>query len=1659
MTIPRTLVRWSAAVATPLLALACLAAPAAAVTVTLQPSTADTYLDQNTATTNYGGNTTMQVRSQNGSGGSGRNARAIVRFDLSQIPAGATINSATLRLYMTTAPTQNRTYGAHRITADWTEGGATWSSSGLGNWNGGSFNNTATGTTTTGTTSNVWRSWDVTADVQAWVNGSAPNHGWLVKDASENSNTVRTANFATSENGTSANHPTLVIDYEPAYTITLSAGSAVVMSEPSLLNFTIANIDQSPATERLGRIYLTLPYTVSGAVAPPGWKVTDISGNSVLFDTEDAYDPGCSAAALGNGQSAVFGVYVTATAAGSEVTTDTVSAATVGNDCNTPGAFQYYFTRSGAFPTWARRGLGATLVATPVNTAVGGTITLTMTVTNRTTGNQNSVTPVTDLTLSGTGTATKLSGPTPASASLAPGASQNFTYTYQATGVGSVTFSGTAANNFVQSLTASDTVQIGPLTASLDVSPTQQTSGGQVTVTMSVTNNSAGALTGVTPSALTPSGTATVALVSGPTPASVASLGAGATTSFSWTYTVSGATGATFAFSGSASAADGSTSNTATSSAGSISSISVAVSPTSIPTGAAATLTYTVDNQTGEGLQRVVITAPTTGFVYSTASGPAGWSISAGGTPTSVTFQSPGSASDLASGATGSFVVTWSAVPSSPNTYAFTMDMTSRSGLAYSRSVSVSVTQYAMTLTASPATLAGDGASTSTITVTLTSGGSPLSGASITLTKTMGTLAQETLTTNASGQATTTYTSAMTTSNQTATVTATYGAGTSKSVDIALEGVQLSVSASPAAIGADGQSTSTATITLTKAGAPWSGRTVTLATSAGTLGATSFTTSGSGQASTTLTSTASESDVVATLTAGYLSPTFTATTTVTFQRVVLTVSASPAGIAADGQSTSTITVTVTQNGAALSGASVTLGTTAGTLGSTSLTTNASGQATTLTATASESDVTATVTATYRGHQKTTTVTFERVVLGISASPATIPADGSSASTITLTLTRNGAALPGATIGVSTTAGSLSGGSATTDAAGQATVTLTSSSSGSDVTATVTATYRGHQKTTTVTFAAVAISLSVSPASVPADGATTATLTATVTAGGSPLAGRTVSFSATSGTLSSASAVTSGAGVATVTIRSTTASKSGSTPGLTASHGGQSAVGSVTFTGITIAEVPELRVVSGSGTNTAYWSLPGSGYIDGVLVLRRAGGTPQAPADGVILNPGDTLADGSRVVARVGVGSGTSATDGGLTPGATYHYRAFGYFTSGALYSTAGVSLDAPGTGAGPGQPRWVVSSSTAGWVEPTMDGNGGVLWGSPAGGLVDSSWDAGAQAWSPVLGGRRIGGAVSLSEIEGQGGWYALFGTDAGTAAAVDVPTGTVLWETPALGDAIASAVGMQARAWSDAAFQAAYTGDVVFVGTSNASATDNKVYALDAATGAVLWTFNAGGGTAVDKVTGWLWVDHGTNRLFVTTRSNGGTQPSLWVLSTLDGTLQASWSLGDITSWLGMSMDGGIYVATASGKLYELDPAGPAMKWSAPFDTGAGNRIVSYVWEDWGWPGRLFFSTQDGHVWALDATGSATPPVLAWKTAVPGASAPLVLTQGGVLWVGGSDGKIHQLRLTDGVDEKQATVGAGTAAVGTPTWDSASGWLYVGTSAGKLFAIPTPLP
>lgn len=173
--------------------------------VTLSPA-GDSYVNQNSPTTNYGTATSLSVRSTT-TGTPDTNQRTFIQFGLSSVPSSSTIQSARLRLYLYQAPAASRNYDAHRVTATWSETGITWN-------NQPGVAASATSTTATGITANSWIEWDVTSDVQAFVNASLTNYGWRIKDQTESDPAGDFSSlFRSKENTGAALDPQLVVDY------------------------------------------------------------------------------------------------------------------------------------------------------------------------------------------------------------------------------------------------------------------------------------------------------------------------------------------------------------------------------------------------------------------------------------------------------------------------------------------------------------------------------------------------------------------------------------------------------------------------------------------------------------------------------------------------------------------------------------------------------------------------------------------------------------------------------------------------------------------------------------------------------------------------------------------------------------------------------------------------------------------------------------------------------------------------------------------------------------------------------------------------------------------------------------------------------------------------------------------------------------------------------------------------------------------------------------------------------------------------------------------------------------------------------------------------------------------------------------------------------
>ncbi|MGQ0629217.1 MAG: DNRLRE domain-containing protein, partial [Phycisphaerales bacterium] len=187
-------------------------------------------------------------------GPSGFRRRALVRFNLSAIPAGSVINSVTLTLYMSrTSQEINNTIGVHKLLADWGEGtsnavdnegraapattndvtwqhrfysGTTWTNAG----GTGQFTASASDTTPVGAPNNayVWTSAGMATDVTGWVNTPSTNFGWLLRGNETDANLTK--RFNTKEHATSAQRPKLTVTFTPPTGACCEDGVCTILS-------------------------------------------------------------------------------------------------------------------------------------------------------------------------------------------------------------------------------------------------------------------------------------------------------------------------------------------------------------------------------------------------------------------------------------------------------------------------------------------------------------------------------------------------------------------------------------------------------------------------------------------------------------------------------------------------------------------------------------------------------------------------------------------------------------------------------------------------------------------------------------------------------------------------------------------------------------------------------------------------------------------------------------------------------------------------------------------------------------------------------------------------------------------------------------------------------------------------------------------------------------------------------------------------------------------------------------------------------------------------------------------------------------------------------------------------------------------------------------
>ncbi|WP_109488591.1 DNRLRE domain-containing protein [Occallatibacter savannae] len=132
------------------------------------PPSADTFVSSATPTTNYGPTTSLAV---------GQGTTTYIQFNLTGIPANASVSKATLRLYVD-AVGKAGSFDVYEVDNPWTENKVTYNTPapvpGISATGGNSVAVTAA-------SMNQYLLIDITSLVQAWLNGSIENHGLALR--------------------------------------------------------------------------------------------------------------------------------------------------------------------------------------------------------------------------------------------------------------------------------------------------------------------------------------------------------------------------------------------------------------------------------------------------------------------------------------------------------------------------------------------------------------------------------------------------------------------------------------------------------------------------------------------------------------------------------------------------------------------------------------------------------------------------------------------------------------------------------------------------------------------------------------------------------------------------------------------------------------------------------------------------------------------------------------------------------------------------------------------------------------------------------------------------------------------------------------------------------------------------------------------------------------------------------------------------------------------------------------------------------------------------------------------------------------------------------------------------------------------------------------
>jgi hypothetical protein len=297
-----------------------------------------------------------------------------------------------------------------------------------------------------------------------------------------------------------------------------------------------------------------------------------------------------------------------------------------------------------------------------------------------------------------------------------------------------------------------------------------------------------------------------------------------------------------------------------------------------------------------------------------------------------------------------------------------------------------------------------------------------------------------------------------------------------------------------------------------------------------------------------------------------------------------------------------------------------------------------------------------------------------------------------------------------------------------------------------------------------------------------------------------------------------------------------------------------------------------------------------------------------------------------------------------------------------------------------------------------------------------------------------------------------LFAADqSGVVTGLNIESGAT-WQITKAGESFVAGVGGALRRFAAPAFQARYTQDVLFIGS-----TTGNLFALDAATGSTLWTLAVG-----KPIRAHIHYDAATNFIYVPTDASDGTGGVLAYDLGTSSPLSPGTPPGSAAGWNNPHLGGrytlGCTPADVATDIACADSGGSVRVFGRATGAATAGPFASTVSTPttlWGLAGGLIVSSANKVV-RLNRSGSSLSVAGTYAPAGVTLSPVQIFGGSGFMYVGGSDKKVHKLRLADAVEAGSVAVPVAAASplLGPAVYDVSSDTFFFGSNDGQLWAV-----